>query len=186
MSTKNIKLLQQKLINVTNSKKIPDKSYSYAGQKRGFEDARGTLFFEFARAIKEIQSKVFLAENVRGLLNHDMKCPKRKTEILSQVPEGGYWIDLPEDLQRKYMMKSYFLGGGKTGMARRLAWNEPSLTLTCSPAQKQTEHCHPEETRPLTEPLENMLVFRHSLMIGRFLVQWVLNTNKLVTLSQPI
>lgn len=115
-----------------------------------------------------------------------MKCPKRKTEILSQVPEGGYWIDLPEDLQRKYMMKSYFLGGGKTGMARRLAWNEPSLALTCSPAQKQTEHCHPEETRPLTEPLENMLVFRHSLMIGRFLVQWVLNTNKLVTLSQPI
>ena len=34
-------------------------------------------------------------------------------------------------------------------MARRLAWNEPSLTLTCSPAQKQTERCHPSETRPL-------------------------------------
>jgi len=48
------------------------------------------------------------------------------------------------------MMKSYFLGGGKTGMARRLAWDEPSLTLTCSPAQKQTERCHPSETRPLT------------------------------------
>jgi DNA (cytosine-5)-methyltransferase 1 len=48
------------------------------------------------------------------------------------------------------MMKSYFLGGGKTGMARRLAWDEPSLTLTCAPAQKQTERCHPSETRPLT------------------------------------
>ena len=35
-------------------------------------------------------------------------------------------------------------------MARRLAWDEPSLTLTCAPAQKQTERCHPEETRPLT------------------------------------
>jgi len=35
-------------------------------------------------------------------------------------------------------------------MARRLSWDEPSLTLTCSPAQKQTERCHPEETRPLT------------------------------------
>jgi len=35
-------------------------------------------------------------------------------------------------------------------MARRLAWNEPSLTLTCNPAQKQTERCHPGETRPLT------------------------------------
>ena len=45
---------------------------------------------------------------------------------------------------------SFYLGGGKTGMARRLSWDEPSLTLTCAPAQKQTERCHPEETRPLT------------------------------------
>lgn len=35
-------------------------------------------------------------------------------------------------------------------MARRLSWDEPSLTLTTSPAQKQTERCHPNETRPLT------------------------------------
>tara|TARA_B100001964_G_C13726705_1_gene376997 strand:- start:76 stop:438 length:363 start_codon:yes stop_codon:yes gene_type:complete len=48
------------------------------------------------------------------------------------------------------MMRSFYLGGGKTGMARRMSWNEPSLTLTCHPAQKQTERCHPEETRPFT------------------------------------
>ena len=48
------------------------------------------------------------------------------------------------------MGKSYHLGGGKTGMARRLSWDDPSLTLTCAPAQKQTERCHPEQTRPLT------------------------------------
>lgn len=35
-------------------------------------------------------------------------------------------------------------------MARRLSLDEPSLTLTCAPAQKQTERCHPVETRPLT------------------------------------
>lgn len=35
-------------------------------------------------------------------------------------------------------------------MARRLAMDEPSLTLTCAPAQKQTERCHPIETRPLS------------------------------------
>jgi DNA (cytosine-5)-methyltransferase 1 len=35
-------------------------------------------------------------------------------------------------------------------MARRISWDEPCLTLTCSPAQKQTERCHPEETRPFT------------------------------------
>ena len=65
------------------------------------------------------------------------------------VPPGGYWRHLPEDVQRSYMKASYFLGGGKTGLARRLHWDEPSLTLTCNPAQKQTERCHPEETRPL-------------------------------------
>ncbi|HDR2405235.1 TPA: DNA (cytosine-5-)-methyltransferase [Enterobacter asburiae] len=214
---------------------FPCQAFSYAGKKLGFEDTRGTLFFEFARAVKEINPKVLLAENVRGLLNHDdgrtldtiksiitdlgytlfeprvlkaifykvpqkrerliivavrndlangidyewpssynkiltlkdalkkgelydsdvpesegQKYPKRKAEILSMVPPGGYWRDLPENIQKEYMLKSFYLGGGKTGMARRLSWDEPSLTLTCAPAQKQTERCHPEETRPLT------------------------------------
>lgn len=35
-------------------------------------------------------------------------------------------------------------------MARRISWDEPCLTLTCSPSQKQTERCHPDETRPFT------------------------------------
>jgi len=214
---------------------FPCQAFSYAGNKLGFEDARGTLFFEFARAVKETNPKVILAENVRGLLKHDegktleaiksvidelgyqlveprvlkamfyqvpqkrerlllvgirkdlaplvefkwpspykrvmnlkdalkkgalydsdvpesegQKYPEKKKKILSLIPQGGYWRDLPDDLQREYMMKSYFLGGGKTGMARRLSWEEPSLTLTCAPAQKQTERCHPDETRPLT------------------------------------
>ncbi|KAB8290966.1 DNA cytosine methyltransferase, partial [Bifidobacterium apri] len=198
---------------------------SYAGLSRGFEDTRGTLFFEFARAIKEIQPKVIMMENVRGLLTHDHTrtimtmlktlddigynvavkvlraqfldvaqkrerlvligvrkdlempilypkedsevltlwdaigdCPESegalyppaKQHVLEMVPQGGYWRDLPPDIQRSYLGGSFHLPGGKTGMARRLAWNEPSLTLTCSPAQKQTERCHPTETRPLT------------------------------------
>jgi DNA (cytosine-5)-methyltransferase 1 len=69
---------------------------------------------------------------------------------MALVPEGGNWKDLPEDVAKAYMKGSYELGGGKTGMARRLAMDEPSLTLTCAPAQKQTERCHPVETRPLT------------------------------------
>lgn len=63
---------------------------------------------------------------------------------------GGYWRDLPVEIQKEYMGGSYHLEGGKTGMARRLSLDEPSLTLTCAPAQKQTERCHPLETRPLT------------------------------------
>jgi DNA (cytosine-5)-methyltransferase 1 len=213
---------------------FPCQAFSYAGKSLGFEDTRGTLFFEMARAINELQPKVFMAENVRALLTHEngktletiknvidelgyelieprvLKAiffkvpqkrerlilvgirkdlaknvefiwpspfqrimtlkdafykgelyesdvqtsegqlyPKRKQEILKHVPQGGYWRDLPDDLQREYMQGSYFLGGGKTGMARRLSLNEPSLTLTTSPAQKQTERCHPIETRPL-------------------------------------
>ena len=214
---------------------FPCQAFSYAGNQLGFEDTRGTLFFEFARAIQECQPQVFLGENVRGLMEHDngrtlatikrvihdlgytlieptvlkaifyrvpqkrerlmlvgirndlmpyaefswpvpykricvlrdalkagelypvdvplsdeQQYPKRKAEILSLVPQGGYWRDLPDEIQREYMQASYFLGGGKTGMARRLAWDAPSLTLTCSPAQKQTERCHPDESRPLT------------------------------------
>lgn len=214
---------------------FPCQPFSYAGKQLGFEDLRGTLVFEMARAIKEIQPKVFLAENVKGLTKNDggrtlktiihvleelgytiveqdvykaifykvpqkrerliiigvrndlaakakfvkpspyyrlltvkdalqagelfdsavpksvgQAYPKRKAEIMAHVPEGGYWRDLPIDLQKEYMLGSFYLGGGKTGMARRLSWNEPSLTLTCAPAQKQTERCHPSEHRPLT------------------------------------
>jgi DNA (cytosine-5)-methyltransferase 1 len=203
---------------------FPCQAFSFAGSQLGFEDARGTLFFEMARCIKEVQPKIAVGENVKGLLAHDngktlktmlsildelgyrvahrvlraqyldvpqkrerlviiavrkdldfpiyfprekdytvsmrealqnvpdslgQQYPARKREILDLVPPGGYWRDLPLELQKEYMAGSFHLGGGKTGMARRLSWDEPSLTLTCSPAQKQTERCHPEETRPL-------------------------------------
>lgn len=74
----------------------------------------------------------------------------RKRKVLDLVPPGGCWVDLPEDIAKAYMGKSYYSGGGRRGMARRISWDEPSLTLTCSPSQKQTERCHPDETRPFT------------------------------------
>lgn len=49
----------------------PCQAFSMVGHRLGFEDARGTLFYEFARVVKETRPKVFLFENVRGLLNHD-------------------------------------------------------------------------------------------------------------------
>jgi DNA (cytosine-5)-methyltransferase 1 len=73
----------------------------------------------------------------------------KKKEIFKLVPEGGCWVDLPEDIQREYMGKSFFSGGGKRGIAKRLSMSQPSLTLLCSPQQKQTERCHPTELRPL-------------------------------------
>ncbi|MCQ2307885.1 MAG: DNA (cytosine-5-)-methyltransferase [Bacteroidales bacterium] len=214
---------------------FPCQAFSYAGKGGGFSDTRGTLFFELARAVKEIQPKVFMGENVKGLTSHDngqtietikntiaelgytlveprvlkaimyqvpqkrerliliairndiadrvqfhwpspyervmtlrdafyksvifnsdvpdsegAKYPSNKQKVLELVPQGGDWRDLPEDIAREYMGGSYLLDGGKTGMARRLSLDEPSLTLTCSPCQKQTERCHPLETRPLS------------------------------------
>lgn len=215
---------------------FPCQAFSYAGKKGGLNDTRGTLFFELARAVREIQPKVFMGENVKGLLSHEdgrtlnvirnaidelgytlveprvlkaimyqvpqkrerlilvairndiyekgfrfkwpgpyrrvmtlrdaffggelfdndvpasegQQYPAKKARVMAMVPEGGDWRDLPVEEQKEYMGGSFYLGGGKTGMARRLSMDEPSLTLTCAPAQKQTERCHPTETRPLT------------------------------------
>lgn len=79
-----------------------------------------------------------------------LKYSESKKTILKLVPPGGCWRHLPDVIARSYLKNSYFLGGGKTGIARRLSWDEPSLTLTTSPMQKQTERCHPAETRPFT------------------------------------
>ena len=75
---------------------------------------------------------------------------EKKRAVMELVPPGGCWVDLPDNIAREYMGKSYFSGGGRRGMARRISWDEPCLTLTTSPSQKQTERCHPEETRPFT------------------------------------
>lgn len=49
----------------------PCQAFSMVGHRLGFEDARGTLFYDFARVIKETNPKLFLFENVQGLLSHD-------------------------------------------------------------------------------------------------------------------
>lgn len=50
---------------------FPCQAFSISGKRRGFEDTRGTLFFEVARIIRDTQPKAFLLENVQGLTNHD-------------------------------------------------------------------------------------------------------------------
>ena len=49
----------------------PCQSFSMVGKRKGLNDTRGTLFYEFARIVKESQPKVFIFENVKGLINHD-------------------------------------------------------------------------------------------------------------------
>lgn len=78
------------------------------------------------------------------------KYPESKKKVFDLVPPGGYWRDLPDDVAREYMKSCYFMSGGRTGIARRISWDEPCLTLTCSPMMKQTDRCHPDESRPFT------------------------------------
>ncbi len=49
----------------------PCQAFSMVGKRRGLEDTRGTLFYDFARIVDESKPKVFIYENVKGLLNHD-------------------------------------------------------------------------------------------------------------------
>src|SRR5690606_15256313 len=67
---------------------FPCQAFSYAGKKLGLKDARGTLFYEFARVVKEVNRYICIGENVRGLLSHD----KGKTlqGMISILDEIGY------------------------------------------------------------------------------------------------
>lgn len=205
----------------------PCQSFSYAGKRLGLEDARGTLFYHYAKFLEQLQPKMFLFENVKGLLSHDkgktyrvitnifqscgysikykvlnawdygvaqkrerlitigirndladkitfdfpaphkykpilrdilLDCPKSegssyseyKRKIFELVPPGGYWRDIPEDIAKEYMKSCWYMEGGRTGILRRLSLDEPSLAVLTSPSQKQTDRCHPLETRPFT------------------------------------
>lgn len=205
---------------------VPCQSFSQAGLRKGLDDPRGDLMMKFIEILHLIKPKIFMIENVKGLLTHDngktiekiinelnknetyvvrYKCldaskydvPQKrervfivgviksisqsfefpnesltkkvlkdvlydvpfsngakynenKIKLFKMIPQGGCWINLPETLQKEYLGNSYYSGGGKRGILHRLSMEKPSLTLLCSPSQKQTERCHPLEERPLT------------------------------------
>lgn len=70
---------------------FPCQAFSIAGHRRGFEDTRGTLFFEIARFAAILKPKYLFLENVKGLLNHD-KGDTFET-ILSALDELGYDVE---------------------------------------------------------------------------------------------
>lgn len=204
---------------------VPCQSFSQAGKRRGFNDDRGKLLLHFIKMVDKLNPKVFLLENVKGLVSinkgetlkyiisefdklkkysikyqvlnsndysvaqnrerliivgvsnkiekefefpvkHEYKpilkdvlidCPvspgveynEQKKSLFKLIPPGGCWVNLPVELQKSYMGNSYYSKGGRRGILKRLDMNKPCLTLLTSPSQKQTERCHPVETRPL-------------------------------------
>ena len=221
----------------------PCQSFSYAGKRLGLEDVRGTMFYHYATFLHKLQPKMFLFENVRGLLTHDkgktyktilnifedegyttyhkvlnawnygvpqkrerlitigirndlveesnFEFPKEyfykptikdikldekpnkeecaqysqyKKEIFSLVPAGGYWKDIDPNIAKEYMKSCWYMGGGRTGILRRISLNEPSLTVLTSPGMKQTDRCHPLEVRPFS--------YRENARIQTFPENW--------------
>ncbi len=207
----------------------PCQSFSYAGKRLGLQDVRGTMFYHYATFLQKLQPKMFLFENVRGLLSHDQgrtfhtilsifqeqgyktvyrvlnawdfgvpqkrerlitvgirndlvdKChfyfpnkhslrptmrdvkldvnPSKencerysayKEKIFALVPPGGYWKDIDPEIAKEYMKNCWYMGGGRTGILRRIGLDEPSLTVLTSPGMKQTDRCHPIEVRPFS------------------------------------
>lgn len=70
---------------------FPCQAFSIAGKRGGFSDTRGTLFFEIARATKQIKPRFLLLENVKGLLSHDKG--KTFSTILTTLDELGYNVE---------------------------------------------------------------------------------------------
>lgn len=207
----------------------PCQSFSYAGKRLGLNDVRGTMFYHYATFLHKLQPKMFLFENVRGLLTldkgkayetilnifedegyittykvlnaWDYDCPQKRERLItigirkdlydkckfsfptpnpkkpvikdvkldvnpskedcgqyseykkgvySLVPPGGYWRDIPEEIAKEYMKTCWYMGGGRTGILRRLSLDEPSLTVLTNPQMKQTDRCHPIEVRPFS------------------------------------
>lgn len=207
----------------------PCQSFSYAGKKLGLNDVRGTMFYHYATFLERLQPKMFLFENVRGLLSHDHgktyqtilnifedqgyttyhkvlnswdygvpqkrerlitvgirndliekctfefplkheykpimrdvkldenpsseECGKYspyKEKVFALVPPGGYWRDIDPEIAKDYMKTCWFMGGGRTGILRRIGLDEPSLTVLTNPGMKQTDRCHPLEVRPFS------------------------------------
>lgn len=82
----------------------PCQSFSLVGKQRGLEDTRGTLFYEYARLIKEIQPKVFIYENVKAILSNDNgKTWEKMKEVFNSLGYDVYYKmgDKPSVLNAK-------------------------------------------------------------------------------------
>jgi DNA (cytosine-5)-methyltransferase 1 len=74
----------------------------------------------------------------------------RKKRYLEQVPPGGNWRMLPEDVAMESMGKAFFAKGGRSGWWRRLSRDLPCPTITTLPNHSSTSMCHPDEVRVLS------------------------------------
>lgn len=94
---------------------FPCQSFSIAGKRRGFEDTRGTMFFEVARILSDKRPRYFILENVKGLLSHEKgKTFQTILKILSDLGYSIQWqllnskfFNVPQNRERVYIVGYY-------------------------------------------------------------------------------
>lgn len=121
---------------------FPCQAFSVAGKRQGFEDSRGTLFYEVARAAKAIRPKYILLENVKGLLSHD----KGNTVdvIFRTLNEIGYTIDftvlnskhfgVPQNRERIFIMAV------RDDLVSQEAWNIEGTGVVAKAKRRFSEY----------------------------------------------
>jgi DNA (cytosine-5)-methyltransferase 1 len=150
----------KKIIEALNSNQLYNISYKCLdASKYNVPQKRERVFI--VGVLKEIQHSFSFPEEIEVKkvlkdvlydvpVSNGAKYSEEKKTLFKMIPQGGCWVNLPEDIQKEYLGNSYNSGGGKRGILYRLSMEKPSLTLLCTPSQKQTERCHPLEERPLT------------------------------------
>lgn len=92
-----------------------------------------------------------LKDCIKDIEKHDhLNFPEKRLKYYRILSSGQNWKNLPIELQKEAMGKSYYSGGGKTGFLRRLAWDKPAPTLVTHPAMPATDLAHPKEDRPIS------------------------------------
>ncbi|MCA0175656.1 MAG: DNA cytosine methyltransferase [Proteobacteria bacterium] len=89
-------------------------------------------------------------EGLESIKHEHLTFPEGRLRYYRLLGPGEYWKNLPLELQKEALGKSFYAGGGKTGFLRRLAWDKPSPTLVTHPAMPATDLAHPVENRPLS------------------------------------
>ena len=90
----------------------PCQSFSFVGKQRGLDDMRGTLFYEYARLIEEIQPKVFIYENVRAVTTHDGgRTWGKMQQVFEELGYDFYWsvlnakdYGIPQNRERLFVV----------------------------------------------------------------------------------
>ncbi len=116
--------------------------------------------------------------------HHHLTFPEKRLKYYRLLKPGQNWKNLPEELQKEAMGKSFYSGGGKTGFLRRLDWNKPAPTLVTHPAMPATDLAHPEEDRPLSiEEYKRIQEFPDDWILAGPLIQQYKQVGNAVPLS---